>query len=72
MEQKNNNNVWKIILISLGVAAIVAAGIVILVKIIKKRKTGKQVILEWDDEEAFEKCMNGHDECEIVIISEQA
>ena len=72
MEQKNNTNVWKIVLISLGVAAIVAAGIIILVKVIKKNQATKQVVLEWDDEEAFEKCMNGHSDCEIVIISEQA
>ena len=72
MEQKNNNNVWKIVLISLGVAAVVAAGIVVLVKVIKKKKAKQQLILEWDDEEAFEKCMNGHGDCEIVVISEQA
>ncbi|MBQ7378353.1 MAG: hypothetical protein IJW70_01585 [Clostridia bacterium] len=70
MEQKNNNNVWKIVLISLGVAAVVAAGIVVLVKVIKNKKA-KQLILEWDDEEAFEKCMNGHDGCEIVVIADE-
>ncbi len=72
MEQKNNNNVWKIVLISLGVAAVVTAGVIILVKVIKKKKAAKQLILEWDDEEAFEKCMNGHGDCEIVVISDQA
>lgn len=70
MEQKNNNNnVWKIVLISLGVAAVVAAGIVVLVKVIKNKKS-KQIVLEWDDEEAFEKCMNGHSDCEIVVIAD--
>ncbi|MBE6675396.1 MAG: hypothetical protein IKB28_10855 [Clostridia bacterium] len=72
MEQKNKSNVWKIVLISLAAAAVVAAGVVILVKVIKKKKAAKQLILEWDDEEAFEKCMNGHGDCEIVVISEQA
>ena len=72
MEQKNKNNVWKIVLISLAVAAVVAVGIVILVKVIKKKKkAAKQLVLEWDDEDAFEKCMNGHDDCEIVVISDQ-
>ena len=71
MEQKNKSNVWKIVLISLAAAAVVAAGVVILVKVIKKKKAAKQLILEWDDEEAFEKCMNGHGDCEIVVISEQ-
>lgn len=68
MEQKKNN-VWKIVLISLAVAAIVGAGIFVLVKIIKKKKS-KQVVLEWDDEDAFEKCMNGHGDCEIVVIAD--
>lgn len=73
MEQKNNNgNVWKIVLISLGVAAVVTTGIIILVNVIKKKKkANKQIVLEWDDEEAFEKCMNGHDDCDIVVISEE-
>lgn len=70
MEQNNKNNVWKIVLISLGVAAVVAVGVVILVKVIKKKKAQKELILEWDDEEAFEKCLNGHDDCEIVVISD--
>jgi hypothetical protein len=70
MEQNNKTNVWKIVLISLGVAAIVAVGVVILVKVLKKRKAMKELILEWDDEEAFEKCMNGHSDCEIVVISD--
>ena len=72
MEQNNKNNVWKIVLISLGVAAVVAVGVVILVKVIKKKKAQKELVLEWDDEEAFEKCLNGHDDCEIVIISDNA
>lgn len=70
MEQNNKNNAWKIVLISLGVAAVVAVGVVILVKVIKKKKAQKELILEWDDEEAFEKCLNGHDDCEIVVISD--
>ena len=70
MEQNNKTNVWKIVLISLGVAAIVAVGVVILVKVLKKRKTMKELILEWDDEEAFEKCMNGNSDCDIVVISD--
>jgi hypothetical protein len=70
MEQNNKTNVWKIVLISLGVAAIVAVGVVILVKVLKKRKAMKELILEWDDEEAFEKCMNGNSDCEIVVISD--
>jgi hypothetical protein len=70
MEQNNKTNVWKIVLISLGVAAIVAVGVVILVKVLKKRKAMKELILEWDDEEAFEKCMNGHSDCDIVVISD--
>lgn len=71
MEQKNKSNVWKIVLISLAAAAVVAAGVIILVKVIKKKKAAKQLILEWDDEEAFEKCMNGQDDCEIVIIADE-
>ena len=70
MEQNNKTNVWKIVLISLGVAAIVAVGVVIRVKVLKKRKAMKELILEWDDEEAFEKCMNGHSDCDIVVISD--
>lgn len=70
MEQNNKTNVWKIVLISLGVAAIVAVGVVILVKLLKKRKAMKELILEWDDEEAFEKCMNGNSDCDIVVISD--
>ena len=70
MEQNNKINVWKIVLISLGVAAIVAVGVVILVKVLKKRKAMKELILEWDDEEAFEKCMNGNSDCDIVVISD--
>jgi hypothetical protein len=70
MEQNNKTNVWKIVLISLGVAAIVAVGVVILVKVLKKRKAMKELILEWDDEEAFEKCMNGNSDCDIVVISD--
>ena len=72
MKQNNKNNVWKIVLISLGVAAVVTVGLVILLKVIKKKKAQKELILEWDDEEAFEKCLNGHDNCEIVIISDNA
>ena len=70
MEQNNKTNVWKIVLISLGVAAIVAVGVVILVKVLKKRKAMKELILEWDDEEAFEKCMKGNSDCDIVVISD--
>ena len=70
MEQNNKTNVWKIVLISLGVAAIVAVGVVILVKVLKKRKAMKELILEWDDEEAFEKCMTGNGDCDIVVISD--
>ena len=70
MEQNNKTNVWKIVLISLGVAAIVAVGVVILVKVLKKRKAMKELILEWDDEEAFERCMNGNSDCDIVVISD--
>ena len=70
MEQNNKNNVWKIVLISLAVSAVVAVGVVFLVKAIKKKKAAKELILEWDDEEAFEQCMNGHNDCEIVVISE--
>ena len=71
MEQKNKTNVWKIIVISLAVAAVVGADIFVVVKLIKKKKAkNKQIILEWDDEDAFEKCMNGHGDCEIVVISD--
>ncbi len=70
MEQNNKTNIWKIVLISLAVATVVAVGVVILVKVLKKRKAMKELILEWDDEEAFEKCMNGHGDCDIVVISE--
>ncbi len=69
MEQNKQNNTWKIILISLGVAAVVAAATFILVKILKKKKA-KKIVLEWDDEEAFEKCMNGHGDCEVIVVSE--
>ena len=73
MEQKNNKtNVWKIVLISLAVAAVVAVGVIILVKYIKKKKAEKELILEWDDEDAFEKCMNGNGDCEIVVIANEA
>ena len=72
MEQKNKTNVWKIVLISLAVAAFVGAGIFVVVKLVKKKKAKKQLVLEWDDEDAFEKCMNGHSDCEIVILSNEA
>ena len=72
MEQKNKTNVWKIVLISLAVAAFVGAGIFVVVKLVKKKKAKKQLVLEWDDEDAFEKCMNGHGDCEIVILSNEA
>ena len=68
MEQNNKTNVWKIVLISLGIGAIVAVGIAILIKVLKNKKKTKEMIIEWDDEEACEKCMNGHDDCEIVVI----
>ena len=71
MEQKNKTNVWKIVLISLAVAAVVGAGIFVVVKLIKKKKAKKHIVLEWDDEDAFEKCMNGHGDCEIVVISDE-
>ena len=72
MEQKNNKtNVWKIVLISLAVAAVVAVITFIIIRIVKKKKAARELILEWDDEEAFEKCMNGHDDCEIVVISNE-
>ncbi len=70
MEQNNKTNVWKIVLISLAVAAVVAVGVVFLVKFLKKRKALKEMVIEWDDEEAFEKCMNGHGDCDIVVISD--
>ena len=72
MEQKNKTNVWKIVLISLAVAAFVGAGIFVVVKLVKKKKAKTQLVLEWDDEDAFEKCMNGHSDCEIVILSNEA
>ena len=70
MEQNNKTNVWKIVLISLAVSAVVAVGVVFLVKFLKKRKALKEMVIEWDDEEAFEKCMNGHGDCDIVVISD--
>ena len=70
MAQNNKNNVWKIVLISLGVAAVVAAGVVILIKVIKNKKAQKALLIEWDDEEAFEQCLNGQDDCEIVIVAD--
>ncbi len=69
MEQNNKSNVWKIILISLAVAAVVAVGVVIVIKIIKKKKALKEMVIEWDDEDAFEKCMNGHHDGEILVVS---
>ncbi len=70
MEQNNKTNVWKIILISLAIAAVVAVGVFFLIKFLKKRKALKEMVIEWDDEEAFEKCMNGHGDCDIVVISD--
>jgi anti-sigma-K factor RskA len=70
MEQNNKTNVWKIVLISLAVSAVVAVGVVFLVKFLKKKKALKEMVIEWDDEEAFEKCMNGHGDCDIVVISD--
>lgn len=70
MEQNNKTNVWKIVLISLAVAAVVAVGVVFLVKFLKKKKALKEMVIEWDDEEAFEKCMNGNGDCDIVVISD--
>jgi anti-sigma-K factor RskA len=70
MEQNNKTNVWKIVLISLAISAVVAVGVVFLVKFLKKRKALKEMVIEWDDEEAFEKCMNGHGDCDIVVISD--
>ena len=69
MENNNRSNVWKIILISLLVAAVVGVGVFFLVKYLKKRKAKKHIILEWDDEDAFEKCMNGHHDGEVVVVS---
>lgn len=69
MEQNNKSNVWKIVLISLAVAAVVAVGVVFLVKFIKKRKALKEMIIEWDDEEEFEKCMNGHHDGDIIVVT---
>lgn len=69
MEQNNKTNVWKIVLISLAVAAVVAVGVVFLVKFIKKRKALKEMIIEWDDEEEFEKCMNGHHDGDIIVVT---
>jgi anti-sigma-K factor RskA len=70
MEQNNKTNVWKIVLISLAISAVVAVGVVFLVKFLKKKKALKEMVIEWDDEEAFEKCMNGHGDCDIVVISD--
>ncbi len=70
MEQNNKTNVWKIVLISLAIAAVVAVGVFFLIKFLKKRKALKEMVIEWDDEEAFEKCMNGHGDCDIVVISD--
>ena len=70
MEQNNKTNVWKIVLISLAIAAVVAVGVFFLIKFLKKKKALKEMIIEWDDEEAFEKCMNGHGDCDIVVISD--
>lgn len=70
MEQNNKTNVWKIVLISLAVSAVVVVGVVFLVKFLKKKKALKEMVIEWDDEEAFEKCMNGHGDCDIVVISD--
>ena len=69
MEQNNKTNVWKIVLISLAVAAVFAVGVVFFVKFIKKKKRLKELVIEWDDEEAFEKCMNGHSDDEILVVS---
>ncbi len=69
MEQNNKTNVWKIVLISLAVAAVAAIGVVILVKIIKKKKALKELVIDWDDEEAFEKCMNGNHDGEILVVT---
>ena len=69
MEQNNKSNVWKIVLISLAVSAVVAVGVVFLVKYIKKKKAKKEVVLEWDDEEDFERCMNGNGEAEILVLN---
>lgn len=69
MEQNNKSNVWKIVLISIAVAAVVAVGVVFLVKFIKKRKALKEMIIEWDDEEEFEKCMNGHHDGDIIVVT---
>ena len=69
MEQNNKSNVWKIVLISIAVAAVVAVGVVFLVKFIKKRKALKEMVIEWDDEEEFEKCMNGHHDGDIIVVT---
>ena len=69
MEQNKKIEVWKIVLISLAVAAVVAVGVVIIVKIVKKRKALKEMLIEWDDEDAFEKCMNGHHDGEILVVT---
>ena len=70
MEQNKKTNVWKIVLISLAIAVVAAIGVIIIVKIVKKRKALREMVIEWDDEEAFEKCMNGHGDCDIVVISD--
>ena len=70
MEQNKKTNVWKIVLISLAIAVVAAIGVIIIVKIVKKRKALREMVIDWDDEEAFEKCMNGHGDCDIVVISD--
>ena len=69
MEQNNKSNVWKIVVISLAIAAVAAVGVVFLVKFIKKKKALKEMVIEWDDEEDFEKCMNGNHEGEILVVT---
>ncbi len=69
MEQNKKIDVWKIVLISLAVSAVVAVGVVFIVKLIKKKKALKEMLIEWDDEEAFEKCMNGHHDGDILVVS---
>lgn len=68
--KQNKNNVWKIVLISLSVAAVAAVVTTVVIKAVKKNKAKKSLVIEWNDEEAFEECMNGDDECEIIIISD--
>ena len=70
MEQNNKTNVWKIVLISLAVAAVAAVGVFFLIKFLKKRKALKEMVIEWDDEDEFEKCINGHGNCDIVVLSD--